>query len=122
MASMATHASAASRAILREQRCEWDAVRRRDRAADGAFYYSVLTTGVYCRPICAARLPRRANVSFHATCEEAEAARLPALQALPAERGVLRTGASVVAQACRLIEEAEEAPSLDAARQWPSPA
>ena len=29
----------------------WEAVRRRDRDADGAFYYSVLTTGVYCRPI-----------------------------------------------------------------------
>ena len=45
----------------------WEAVQRRDRAADGAFFYSVRTTGVYCRPSCAARLARRANVSFHAT-------------------------------------------------------
>ena len=42
----------------------WDAVVRRDRAADGKFYYSVATTGVYCRPSCAARLARRENVCF----------------------------------------------------------
>src|SRR2546426_3435916 len=52
----------------------WAAVQRRDRAADGAFYYSVRTTGVYCRPSCAARAARRENVRFHASCEEAEAA------------------------------------------------
>jgi AraC family transcriptional regulator of adaptative response/methylated-DNA-[protein]-cysteine methyltransferase len=44
----------------------WEAVRRRDPAAVGAFVYAVRTTGVYCRPSCAARLPRRENVSFHA--------------------------------------------------------
>ena len=52
----------------------WAAVERRDRGADGAFYYSVRTTGVYCRPSCAARAARRENVRFHASCEEAEAA------------------------------------------------
>ena len=41
---------------------------RRDLAADGVFFYSVRTTGVYCRPACAARLPRRENVAFHASC------------------------------------------------------
>src|SRR5882672_7571863 len=50
----------------------WAAVVDRDRNADGAFYYSVRTTGVYCRPSCAARLARRENVAFHATCAEAE--------------------------------------------------
>jgi hypothetical protein len=52
----------------------WEAIKRRDRAADGIFYYSVRTTGVYCRPSCAARLPRRENVRFHATAAEAERA------------------------------------------------
>jgi hypothetical protein len=52
----------------------WEAVRRRDAAADGTFFYSVRTTGVYCRPSCAARLPRRENVGFHATCTDAERA------------------------------------------------
>ena len=41
----------------------WEAVERRDRAADGAFFYAVSTTGVFCRPSCAARLPRRENVA-----------------------------------------------------------
>jgi AraC family transcriptional regulator of adaptative response/methylated-DNA-[protein]-cysteine methyltransferase len=54
----------------------WEAVRRRDSAAVGAFVYGVRTTGVYCRPSCAARLPRRENVSFHPTCAAAEAAGL----------------------------------------------
>ena len=52
----------------------WNAVVRRDRAANGAFYYSVRTTGVYCLPSCAARLARRENVRFHPTCADAEAA------------------------------------------------
>ena len=52
----------------------WAALTRRDAAADGTFFYSVRTTGVYCRPSCAARLPRRENVRFHATTADAEAA------------------------------------------------
>jgi hypothetical protein len=53
-----------------------EAVRRRDPAAVGAFVYGVRTTAVYCRPSCGARLPRRANVTFHATCADAEQAGL----------------------------------------------
>ncbi len=52
----------------------WEAVRRRDAGAIGAFVYGVATTGVYCRPACAARLPRRENVRFHAACADAERA------------------------------------------------
>ena len=51
---------------------KWAAVVGRDATADGVFYYSVRTTGVYCRPSCAARLARRENVDFHATCADAE--------------------------------------------------
>src|SRR4051794_2360368 len=50
------------------------AIARRDRGADGRFVYSVSTTGVYCRPSCAARLARRENVRFHADCAAAERA------------------------------------------------
>jgi AraC family transcriptional regulator of adaptative response/methylated-DNA-[protein]-cysteine methyltransferase len=92
----------------------WEAVRRRDRDADGAFYYSVLTTGVYCRPICAARLPRRENVGFHATCAEAERAGFrPCKRCRPNEAALAERQASAVAKACRSIEQAEEVPSLD---------
>ena len=52
----------------------WDALSRRDRSADAAFFYSVRTTGIYCRPSCPGRLPKRENVGFHATAEAAEKA------------------------------------------------
>ncbi len=50
-----------------EQDWRWASVVARDRAADGKFFYSVRTTGVYCRPSCAARLARPENVRFHLT-------------------------------------------------------
>jgi len=52
----------------------WAAVIARDPAADGRFYYSVSTTGVYCRPSCAARLARPEHVRFHDTAADAERA------------------------------------------------
>ncbi|MBN3807366.1 bifunctional transcriptional activator/DNA repair enzyme protein Ada, partial [Paraburkholderia sp. Ac-20336] len=42
----------------------WAAVTRREREADGVFFYAVRTTGVFCRPSCASRQPRRENVAF----------------------------------------------------------
>ncbi len=56
----------------------WDAVMRRDRAYDGRFVTGVLTTGIYCRPSCAARHPARANVRFFPGGEAARAAGLRA--------------------------------------------
>src|SRR6188508_1178672 len=52
----------------------WSAVVNRDATADGTFFYSVRTTGVYCRPSCKARLARPENVAFHASTKDAEAA------------------------------------------------
>ena len=92
----------------------WRAVERRDRAADGTFVYSVRTTGVYCRPSCASRLARRENVAFHATCADAERAGFrPCKRCRPNEASLAERQAVAVANACRLIEEAEELPSLD---------
>jgi AraC family transcriptional regulator of adaptative response/methylated-DNA-[protein]-cysteine methyltransferase len=91
----------------------WAAVCARERGADGAFYYSVRSTGVYCRPTCPARTPRRANVAFHASCGEAEAAGFrPCLRCRPTEPPLAERQAAAVAQACRLIEAAEEEPDL----------
>lgn len=104
-------------APLRDSRDDdrWAAVVRRDRAADGVFYYSVRTTGVYCRPSCAARLPRRENVRFHASCEEAERAGFrPCKRCRPNESPLAERRAAAVAAACRAIERAETIPSLDA--------
>ena len=92
----------------------WTAVSRRDRSADGLFYYSVATTGIYCRPACPARLALRENVRFHLTCAEAEQAGFRACKrCLPNEAGLAAERAAAVALACRLIESAEQTPSLD---------
>lgn len=86
----------------------------RDPAADGAFVYSVRTTGVYCRPTCAARLALRKNVRFHATCGDAEKAGFrPCKRCTPTGEALTARHVSAVAQACRAIEEAEDVPSLD---------
>jgi len=96
----------------------WAAVQRHDRAADGRFYYSVRSTGVYCRPSCPSRGALRANVAFHASPQEAEAAGFrPCLRCEPMLPPLAERQAAAVAHACRLIDEAEEAPSLDGLAQ-----
>jgi len=93
----------------------WTAVVGRDPRADGTFYYSVRTTGVYCRPSCAARQARRENVRFHATPAEAAAAGFrPCKRCRPDSHGLAAARTEAVARACRLIETSEELPSLDA--------
>ena len=109
--NMAAKHAAPYEVLTDEQR--WEAVRRRDPAAVGAFYYSVRTTGVYCRPTCAARLPRRENVAFHATCADAERAGFrPCKRCRPNEPALGVRQALAVQKACRLIEASETLPSL----------
>ncbi|OON60512.1 bifunctional transcriptional regulator/O6-methylguanine-DNA methyltransferase [Massilia sp. KIM] len=92
----------------------WDAVQRRDRAADGQFVYSVRSTGVYCRPSCPSRGALRANVAFHASCAEAESAGFRAcLRCKPNGPALAERQAEAVARACRLIEASEDEPDLD---------
>lgn len=92
----------------------WAAVLARDAGADGSFYTAVATTGIYCRPSCPARHPRRENVTFYDTPDEAEAAGYrPCKRCKPRQTRLLDRQAQRVAEACRLIEAAaEEAPSL----------
>ena len=52
----------------------WDAVATRDRAMDGVFFYAVMSTGIYCRPSCPSKRPRRENVVFFRAREAAEGA------------------------------------------------
>lgn len=85
----------------------WEAVVRRDKAADDTFFYSVATTGVYCRPSCAARLPLRRNVAFHDSPEAAARAGFrPCKRCRPDERDRHARHADAVAAACRRIEQA----------------
>ncbi len=92
----------------------WAAVQARDAQADGLFYYSVRSTGVYCMPSCAARPALRKNVAFHASRFDAEQAGFrPCLRCKPDQPPLAERHAAAVAQACRMIEAAEEAPDLD---------
>ena len=91
----------------------WKAVVERDAAFDGAFVYSVRTTGVYCRPSCPSRLAKPENVAFHATCEAAERAGYRACRRCrPNAPSLASRRAAAVAEACRAIEDLEEPPSL----------
>ena len=111
---MATREKSAPRPFSNDED-RWAAVLRKDRSADGSFFYSVRTTGVYCRPSCAARPARRENVRFHASCEEAEKAGFrPCKRCRPNEAGLAAKRAAMVARSCRMIETAERMPGLDA--------
>lgn len=100
----------------REDERRWRAVRARDPRFDGAFVFGVRSTGVYCRPSCPARRPRRRNVVFFPVAEAAEGAgfrscrRCRPREASPRDRETAR-----VREVCRRIEaeaETEAAPSL----------
>ena len=92
----------------------WAAIERRDRNADGAFYYSVRTTGVYCRPSCAARLAHRENVRFYTTPEAAEDAGFrPCKRCKPNASSIAERQAAVVEKICRTLDKTEEIPRLD---------
>jgi AraC family transcriptional regulator of adaptative response/methylated-DNA-[protein]-cysteine methyltransferase len=98
-----------------ENDARWAAVRARDREADGAFYYSVKTTGVYCRPSCGARLPKPENVRFHLTREEAERAGFrPCKRCRPGEPPLGERYAATIADVCHAIESSESMPGLAA--------
>ena len=93
----------------------WQAVIAKDKDADGQFFFSVRTTGVYCRPSCPARAARRENVAFHPSCDAAEAAGFRACKRCrPREASQSERDAAMVARACNLIQKSAEAPRLAA--------
>jgi len=93
----------------------WAAVVARDPKADGRFFYSVKTTGVYCRPSCPSRLAKPENVAFHSTTTAAERAGFrPCKRCKPNQAPLAKQHAATVAKICRRIEGAEAVPSLAA--------
>ncbi|MSP42840.1 MAG: bifunctional DNA-binding transcriptional regulator/O6-methylguanine-DNA methyltransferase Ada [Alphaproteobacteria bacterium] len=105
--------------LLDKDEARWRMVTVRDRTGDGQFYYSVRTTGVYCRPSCAARLARRENVSFHESCTDAERAGFrPCKRCKPDQPSMLETHRGKVIAVCRLIETADELPNLQSLAEW----
>jgi AraC family transcriptional regulator of adaptative response/methylated-DNA-[protein]-cysteine methyltransferase len=88
----------------------WAAFMRRDRSWDGRIIGAVTTTGIYCKPSCPARRPKREHVIFYSSAEEARAAGFRScMRCKPDEVGRDR---EAVAAAIKLIEQAGEAPTL----------
>jgi AraC family transcriptional regulator of adaptative response/methylated-DNA-[protein]-cysteine methyltransferase len=91
----------------------WARVLARDRSADGQFWYSVATTGVYCRPSCPSRAANPRNVGLHGSLAEAKATGFrPCKRCNPDGPSADVENAAIIAKACRLIEESEEVLSL----------
>jgi AraC family transcriptional regulator of adaptative response/methylated-DNA-[protein]-cysteine methyltransferase len=93
-----------SPALSAEQR--WRAVLARDRRYDGAFVYAVRSTGIYCRPSCASRRPRRDQVTFFPIPETAERAGFRACRRChPADADGADPAVALVRDACRALDE-----------------
>ncbi|XGV95029.1 MAG: bifunctional DNA-binding transcriptional regulator/O6-methylguanine-DNA methyltransferase Ada [Leptolyngbya sp. BL-A-14] len=102
---------------LTEAEC-WDAIVHRDPEADDAFLYAVQTTGIYCRPTCASRQPKRENVLFFNCWEDAEAAGFrPCKRCSPRSTSPKQQQATIIAHVCKQIERAETPLSLTAMAQ-----
>jgi len=91
----------------------WQAVMERDSYADGVFFYGVSTTGIFCRPSCGARTPLRKNVSFYTEPSEARLAGFRACKRCkPESTPPHQRQKELAVEACRLIEQAENEPTL----------
>ncbi len=91
----------------------WARVLARDRTADGQFWYSVTTTGVYCRPSCSSKAANPRNVTLHATLEDAKATGFrPCKRCKPDGPAITAEHAALVTRACRLIEQSGAVLSL----------
>jgi AraC family transcriptional regulator, regulatory protein of adaptative response / methylated-DNA-[protein]-cysteine methyltransferase len=92
----------------------WARIVARDKTADGGFWYSVATTGIYCRPSCPSRTANPRKVQLHDTLAAAKATGFrPCKRCNPDGISIDGENAAIIAQACRLIEESEEEPSLN---------
>lgn len=91
----------------------WQRVLLRDKTADGQFWYSVATTGVYCRPSCASRTANPKNVALHDTLADARATGFrPCKRCNPEGLSSDAANMAMIAKACRLIEQSDAVPSL----------
>jgi AraC family transcriptional regulator of adaptative response/methylated-DNA-[protein]-cysteine methyltransferase len=91
----------------------WARIVARDKTSDGHLWYSVATTGVYCRPSCPSRIANPKNVQLHDTLESARATGFrPCRRCNPDGPSVECANAALVAKACRIIEVNEQEPSL----------
>src|SRR5262249_25789784 len=86
----------------------WTRIVARDSTADGQFWFSVATTGVYCRPSCPSRQAKPENVTLHDTLAAAKATGFrPCKRCNPDGVSVKAENAQRIARACRQIELSE---------------
>jgi len=91
---------------VRNDEQRWQAVTNRNANADGTFVYAVRTTGVYCRPSCAARRAQQKNVEFYPTPADAERAGFrPCKRCRPKDASPANLHAKAITKACKLIVE-----------------
>lgn len=83
----------------------WDAVLARDATRDGEFFFGVSSTGIYCRPSCPAKRPRRENVAFFQRPEDAEKAGFRACLRCKPKSAIRNPQADAVKRLCRYIEQ-----------------
>src|SRR5580765_3163104 len=88
---------------------QWNAVATKNRDLDGVFYFGVRTTGVFCRPSCSSRQPKRENVSFFVTAKDAEVAGFRAcIRCKPLDATVTEPASELIADAFRTLRDPEQ--------------
>ena len=93
------------------EEARWQAVATRDSRFDGTFVFAVRSTGIYCRPSCPSRRPRRAQVTFFPLPEAAESAGFRScLRCHPKETSVTSPAVDAVRRACLHIEQHGDEP------------
>jgi len=101
-------------AAATERDPRWRSIVARSRDAADTFFYSVRTTGVYCRPSCGARLPLPENVRFHQTCKDAETAGFrPCKRCRPDQPTLAEQHAARITEICRFIETSDNVATLE---------
>src|SRR3974390_530438 len=92
----------------------WRAIETRDRSADGSFVFGVTSTGIYCRPSCPARRPRREHVTFFALPQAAECNGFRACKRCrPNQAKIQDPAVAAVAHVCRKIDEHVQGGEVD---------
>jgi AraC family transcriptional regulator of adaptative response/methylated-DNA-[protein]-cysteine methyltransferase len=93
----------------------WELIKSRDKSADGLFWYSVATTGIFCRPSCPSKTANPSNVRIHESVADArEAGFRPCKRCNPEGSSLDASNTALIVKACKIIETSTPPPSLEA--------